>query len=222
MTAERIRIAIDGPSAAGKSTIAKALAKELAIDYIDTGAMYRAIGFQFSRLQVDLNQEEQVAQALEQTSIDFAQGAIYLDGIDVSKEIRSQECARLASEVSSLPAVRKKLVQLQREMAESKSIVMDGRDIGTNVLPDADLKFFLSADPSERARRRHLELLEKGQTSSLEEIQKEIEERDDKDIHRDLDPLRKAGDAIEIDTTGLTIQQTIQRILDQIKTDQLK
>lgn len=216
----RIRIAIDGPSAAGKSTLAKALAKELAIDYIDTGAMYRAIGFQFAKLQVDLNQGEQVDQALERTSIDFARGAIFLDGIDVSKEIRSRECARLASEVSSLPAVRKKLVQLQRAMAESKSIVMDGRDIGTNVLPDAEWKFFLSADPKERARRRHLELLEKGQTSSLEEIQKEIEERDHKDIHRDLDPLRKAEDAIEIDTTGLTIQETIDKILEQMKRDQ--
>lgn len=220
MKQPRIRIAIDGPSAAGKSTLAKALAKALSIDYIDTGAMYRAIGFQFARLQVALDQEEQVRQALEQTSIDFTQGRIYLNGVDVSQEIRSRECAKMASEVSSLPAVRKKLVQLQRAMAESKSVVMDGRDIGTIVLPDAEWKFFLSADPGERARRRHLELLEKGQTSSLDEIQKEIEDRDYKDTHRDLDPLRKAEDAIELDTTGLTIQETVTQILEQMKKNQ--
>lgn len=217
MTEIKSRIAIDGPSAAGKSTIAKELAKELSIDYIDTGAMYRAIAYQISKNSIDLEQTTRIAQLLSCTEIDFMQGTVYLNGVDVNREIRTQEMAGFASQVAAIPMVREKLVSLQRSIGESKSVVMDGRDIGTNVLPFAEWKFFLSASAAERAKRRFLELREKGQEASLSEILKDIEDRDDRDRTRAIDPLRKADDAIEIDTTGLTVNETLQLMLERMR-----
>ncbi len=207
-----LRIAIDGPGGAGKSTIAKALAKELALDYIDTGAMYRAVALKMTRLGVPA-EEGQVAEALKETTIDFAGGSIYLDGQEVNEAIRTPEMGGLASSYSALGCVRKKLVERQKEMGQTKDCIMDGRDIGTNVLPNAEFKFFLTASAEERARRRYKELIEKGQDVEYEKILADINERDYNDSHRALDPLRKAEDAIEVDTTCMTIDEVIGALI---------
>lgn len=207
-----LRIAIDGPGGAGKSTIAKALAKELSLDYIDTGAMYRAVALKMTRLGVPA-EEEQVADALKETTIDFAGGSIYLDGQEVNAAIRTPEMGGLASMYSALGCVRKKLVERQKEMGQTKDCIMDGRDIGTNVLPNAEFKFFLTASAEERAKRRYKELIEKGQDVEYEKILADINERDYNDSHRALDPLRKAEDAIEVDTTCMTIDEVIAALI---------
>ena len=168
------RIAIDGPSGAGKSTIAKAVAKALDIDYIDTGAMYRAIGYKIKTEGIDLADEQAIQEMLDRTEIDFRQGDIYLDGVIVNKEIRTPDMSMMASACSQLPAVREKLVQLQRAMGTRKSVIMDGRDIGTNVLTDAEYKIYLTASAEERARRRFLELREKGEEQSYESVLEDI------------------------------------------------
>ena len=207
-----LRVAIDGPGGAGKSTIAKILAKELGLDYIDTGAMYRAVALKMTRLGVPA-EEGQVAEALTDTTIDFAGGSIYLDGQEVNEAIRTPEMGGLASLYSALGCVRKKLVERQKEMGQTKDCVMDGRDIGTNVLPNAEFKFFLTASAEERARRRYKELIEKGQDVEYEKILADINERDYNDSHRALDPLRKAEDAIEVDTTHMTIDEVIAALV---------
>ena len=158
----KIRIAIDGPSGAGKSTIAKRVAKQLGIDYIDTGAMYRAIGYKVIENQIELSDIDALKKLLTRTEIDFVSGDIILDGEIVNDKIRTPEISKMASDASALPEVRGKLVALQRKMGQTKSVVMDGRDIGTNVLPDAEYKFFMTASSSERAHRRWLELNETG------------------------------------------------------------
>ncbi len=214
---EKIRIAIDGPSGAGKSTVAKAIAKKMGIDYIDTGAMYRAVGYKLIQNGVSLSDIEKIKDMLDQTEIDFSNGEIILDGEIISDRIRTQEISRMASDASALPVVREKLVALQRKIGEEKSIVMDGRDIGTNVLKDAEYKFFLTATPKERAHRRWLELSEKGQEAEFERILAEIIERDKNDSTRELNPLRKAEDAVEIDSTGQNVEQTTEEILGHIK-----
>lgn len=211
----RISIAIDGPAGAGKSTIAKIIAKKLNIEYIDTGAMYRAITLKFLRSGVDFeNQFNKMIDILNDTEISFENGRVYLDDRDVSEEIRTIEIGKHVSKVAAIPEVREKLVKLQRSIAEKKSVVMDGRDIGTNVLKDADIKIFLIASVEERAKRRHKELIEKGTNVSFEEIFKEIENRDYIDSTRKTNPLKKAEDAIIVDSSNKTIEEVVEEILD--------
>jgi len=213
----RIRVAIDGPSGAGKSTIARAVAKRMEMDYIDTGAMYRAVAYKMLRDNVPVSDMKQLEDMLADTDIDFVKGNILLDGEIINSKIRTPEVSALASECSALAPVREKLVRLQRQMGQKKSIIMDGRDIGTNVLTDAEYKFYLNAQPEERARRRHLELLEKGQQTSYLQVLEDIRLRDHNDMTRALNPLRKAEDAREIDTTGMNLEQVICAIIDHIK-----
>lgn len=213
----KIRIAIDGPSGAGKSTIAKRVAKQLGIDYIDTGAMYRAIGYKILQNKICLDDGEAMKRLLAQTEIDFTAGNIILDGEIVNDKIRTPEVSRMASDCSALPEVREKLVALQREMGKVKSVVMDGRDIGTNVLKDAEYKFFMTASSAERAQRRWLELKEKGETADLAQVEANIIRRDYNDSTRKLNPLKKAEDAIELDTTGMSIEEVTEKILEVIK-----
>ena len=214
---EMIRIAVDGPSGAGKSTIAKAVAKKLGIDYIDTGAMYRAIGYKVKQLGVSTDDSAGMKAMLDSTDIDFVRGDIILDGKVVNDVIRTPEISMMASKCSALPEVREKLVEIQRGMGRKKSVIMDGRDIATNVLPDAECKIFLTASAEERAERRYKELTEKGEETTLEEVLKDIRQRDHNDMTRKLNPLRKADDATELDTTGLSIDQVIECILKEIK-----
>lgn len=213
----KVRIAIDGPSGAGKSTIAKRIAKLLGIDYIDTGAMYRAIGYKILQKQIGLDDKEVLRQLLVQTEIDFTDGNIVLDGEIVNDKIRTPEISKMASDCSALPEVREKLVALQKKMGQVKSVVMDGRDIGTNVLTDAEYKFFMTASATERAKRRWLELKEKGETADLAQVEADIAQRDHNDSTRALNPLKKAEDAIELDTTGMTVEEVVQKILEAIK-----
>ena len=212
-----IRIAIDGPGGAGKSTIAKNVAKKLGIDYIDTGAMYRAIAYKIKTEGIRLDDAAALHKMLEATTIDFSGGDVLLDGVVVHDEIRSPEITQLASDSSALPAVRMKLVALQKEMARQKSVVMDGRDIGTNVLENAEYKFFLTAAAEERARRRHLELTQKGSAPPYETILEDIMRRDQNDMTRALNPLRKAEDALELDTTTMTIEAVEEAVLRTVR-----
>ena len=212
-----IRVAVDGPSGAGKSTIAKAIAKKMNIDYIDTGAMYRAIGFKMKNAGIASTDSENLQQALNHTEIDFSQGNIILDGKIINDEIRTPQISAAASEYSAIPMVRAKLVELQRAMGHKKSVIMDGRDIGTNVLTDAQYKFFITASAKERANRRYKELIEKGQDVNLDKILEDIETRDHNDMTRKLNPLKKADDAIEVDTTEMSIDQVIDFICKEMK-----
>ncbi len=214
--AQAYQIAVDGPSGAGKSTIARKLAETLKIDYIDTGAMYRAIGLKMLREGVGLADREALKRMLVDTDIDFQQGETILDGEVISRAIRTPEISKMASDASALPEVREKLVALQRAMGEAKSVVMDGRDIGTNVFPNARYKYFLTASVEERAKRRWLELKEKGQEVDLASVEADIAARDHNDSTRALNPLRKAEDATKIDTTNMDIQQVTRYILDHI------
>ena len=165
-----ITIAIDGPSGAGKSTIAKKVAEKLSVEYIDTGAMYRAVGYKVSSLGLDLNDEKALTDMLADTDIDFVSGDIILDGVCVNDKIRTSEISQMASKVSALGPVREKLVELQRAMGKKKSVIMDGRDIGTNVLTDATYKFFMTASAEERAKRRYDELIAKGEDITFEQV----------------------------------------------------
>ena len=210
------QIAIDGPSGAGKSTIAKAIARRLGIDYIDTGAMYRALGYKMLQLGITEDETDKVAELLETTVIDFSHGDIILDGQVINNLIRTPEISMKASACSALGIVRKHLVKVQQEMGEKKSVIMDGRDIGTDVFPNAPYKFFITATPEERATRRYKELTEKGETVSYEETLKSIIERDYNDSHRAVSPLRKADDAEEVDTTDMTIDEVIEYICSKI------
>ncbi len=211
------RIAIDGPSGAGKSTIAKAVAKALDIDYIDTGAMYRAIGYKIDKEGVPFEEGDALAALLDSTDIDFVSGDIILDGVVVNDLIRTPEVSMLASKCAALPSVRAKLVEIQRGMGQRKSVIMDGRDIGTNVLKDAEYKIFLTASAEERAQRRFKELQEKGETQTYEEVLEDVKQRDYNDMTRELNPLRKADDAIELDTTGMGIDEVVAAVLDIVK-----
>ena len=211
------KVAIDGPSGAGKSTIAKAVAKNLGIDYVDTGAMYRAVGYKASSRGVSPEDREAVKHLMEDTDIDFADGDIILDGEIINDKIRTPEISKAASLYSAIPEVREKLVEIQRKMGMRKSVIMDGRDIGTNVFRDAEYKIFLTASAKERAERRFEELTAKGQKVDFDEVLRDIEKRDHDDMTRALNPLRKAEDAVEIDTTGLSIDEVIERVLKEIK-----
>lgn len=214
---EIYRVAIDGPSGAGKSTIAKAVASALNIDYIDTGAMYRAVGYKMKKEGVDPADLPAVQAMLDATQIDFRSGDIYLDEEVVNDQIRTPEMSMMASVCSQIPSVREKLVEIQRGMGMRKSVIMDGRDIGTNVLKDAEYKIYLTASAEERARRRFLELQAKGENQSFEEVLQDIRDRDHNDMTRELNPLRKAEDAIELDTTGLNIDQVVEEVLKIVR-----
>lgn len=212
-----VRIAIDGPSGAGKSTIAKRVSAALDIDYVDTGAMYRAIGYKMIQQGIAPADERSVEEMLARTEIDFSAGDIILDGAVINNAIRTPEISRMASACSALAPVRKKLVELQRAMGQQKSVIMDGRDIGTNVMPDAEYKFFLTASPEERARRRFLELSEMGQAVTYEHVLEDIIRRDKNDTTRALNPLAKAADARELDTTGMGIEDVTNKIIQEVK-----
>ncbi len=206
-----LSIAVDGPGGAGKSTIAKRLAAELGLEYIDTGAMYRAVAYKADRMGIGAGTPG-LEEMLADTDIDFEEGRVMLDGEDVSDRIRTPEISMKASAVSAVPAVRKKLVALQRAMGENKSVIMDGRDIGTNVLPGAGIKIFLTASPEVRARRRYDELIAGGAEADYDRVLSDIKKRDENDMTRETDPLRKAADAVEIDTSGMEIDEVVAAI----------
>ena len=208
-----IRIAIDGPGGAGKSTIAKLVGDKLGLEYIDTGAMYRAVGLKLTRKGIKPDDLISISNVLEETTIDFVNGKIILDGDDVSDIIRTQEISKFASIYSQIPEVRSKLVDIQRRIAAGKSVIMDGRDIGTNVLTDAELKIFLTADSMVRARRRYDEFRSKGIKANLNDIHEEIKDRDYQDMNRKLNPLVQAEDAIMLDTSDMTIDEVVNTIV---------
>ena len=213
-----MNIAIDGPAGAGKSTIAKLAAKGLGFLYVDTGAMYRAIGLYLLENEVDYNEESRLLEALDKINIEIK----YVDGVqrvilndrDVSEVIRREEVGQAASTTSALKPVRAKLLDLQRDIAAKNDVIMDGRDIGTNILPNAELKIYLTASVEVRAQRRYKELVEKGETPDFEEVKKGIEQRDYQDMNRDIAPLRQAEDAVLVDTSDMTIDEVVARITE--------
>ncbi len=214
-------IAIDGPAGAGKSTIARKVAGELSFLYVDTGAMYRAIGLGLLRKGIDREDEKAVSASLDdiQVSITHESGEqrVWLNGEDVTRPIRSEEVGNMTSRISSYKAVREKLLALQRELAAAHDVLMDGRDIGTCILPRADLKIFLTADAGVRARRRYLELTDRGISCNIEEIERDIRQRDLRDMTRAIAPLKKAEDAVEVDTSHMTIQEVADTIIRMAK-----
>jgi CMP/dCMP kinase len=216
-----MNIAIDGPAGAGKSTVAKKVAKDLDYLYIDTGSMYRALAWAVYHHALPIEDEAVVAQLLQNNSIQLrrVQGEqqVYWNDTDVSALIRTPEMSQFASIVASYAAVREQMLVLQRNLATQGNVVMDGRDIGTHVLPDAEVKIFLTASIRERAERRWKEMREKGLEPDLSEIEKEIAERDQRDMNREVAPLRQAEDAVLVDTTGMTIEQVVDQILQICK-----
>lgn len=210
-------IAIDGPAGAGKSTIARRVAKKLSFIYVDTGAMYRAMALYLLRKEVNKDDTEQIGNICQdaEISIEYQNGEqiVLLNDENVNSYLRTEEVGNMASVSSAVPRVREKLLSLQRKLARDMSVVMDGRDIGTTILPDADVKIYLTASSLTRAKRRYLELQEKGTVCNLDEIQKDIEERDQRDMNREISPLRQAEDAVLVDSSDLTIQQVVDRIL---------
>ena len=209
-------IALDGTSGAGKSTVAKLLAKRLGIVYLDTGAMYRAVAIKLDRLGAGYTDEEKIGQILDTTKLEIVIGdgaqRVILDGVDVSTAIREHHVSKLASDYSAVPVVRQKMVRIQQNIAKEQSSILDGRDIGTHVLPNAKYKFFVSASVEVRAKRRYDELKAKGQKVNLAQIQKDIADRDAKDTNREVSPLRPADDAVIIDTSNLTIDEVVEKI----------
>lgn len=210
-------IAIDGPAGAGKSTVAQKVAKELSFVYVDTGAMYRAMALYLLRKGVNREEPDEIGEACQnaEISIEYQNGEqiVLLDGENVNAHLRTEEVSAMASVSSAVPRVREKLLDLQRKLARTMSVVMDGRDIGTTILPDADVKIYLTASSLTRARRRYLEYQEKGEACDLAEIQKTIEERDQRDMTREISPLCQAEDAVLVDSSELTIDETVEKIL---------
>jgi cytidylate kinase len=215
------QIAIDGPSGAGKSTIAKALAKKLNFVYVDTGALYRTVGWAALCRNIDYKNNDLVQPMLQEITVDLTYDngvqKVLLNGEDVSEQIRYPESSMAASGVSALPCVRQFLLDTQRAIATKNNVIMDGRDIGTVVLPDAQVKIFLTATPEDRANRRYLELQEKGIDTSYEEVLADMIRRDYNDSHREIAPLKQADDAILADTTGMELEQAIALISDIIE-----
>lgn len=215
-----MNIAIDGPAGAGKSTIARRVAKEKGYIYVDTGAMYRAIGLYFMNEGVDAENAAAVLEALAaiQVEIKYEAGEqqVYLNGKNVSKKIRQEAVGNMASKVATKQAVRDKLLDLQRNLAATQDVVMDGRDIGTFVLPNAELKIYLTASVDTRADRRYKELVEKHMPADLEEIKRDIEARDYQDMHREIAPLTRAEDAYYLDSSALTIDEVVAEIIRRI------
>lgn len=215
---EIFSIAIDGPAGSGKSTIAKKVAKKLSIEYIDTGAMYRALTLKILQLNLDPNKKSDVLKAMENTSIDFRDNHIYLDNVNVDNEIRENLINNNVSFVARIKEVRDKMLKIQQNLARKKSVVMDGRDITTVVLPKADYKFFITASIDERANRRYKELIEKGNTNiTFEQIKNEIENRDKVDTTREIAPLKESIDAFKIDTTDKSIDYSVAKIISIVK-----
>ena len=215
-------IAIDGPAGAGKSSIAKALSKRLGYIYIDTGARYRAVALFFVENNISDGTDSRIESLLDklEISIKYEDGAqkVILNGEDVTGKLRLEEIGKLASKFSAIGSVREKLVALQRKLAQKENVVMDGRDIGTVVLPNADLKIYLSASSKVRAKRRYLELLEKGYTDlDINEIEDEIIKRDEADMNREISPLKQADDAYYLDSSDMTLEEVVSKILSMVK-----
>lgn len=215
-------IAIDGPAGAGKSTLARALARELGYLYVDTGAIYRTVALRAREAGADPSDPEQVAPLLEDLDLRMDYGGdgvqhMYLSGRDVTEAIRENEVSALASQVAALPAVREFLLEFQRKQAREHNVVMDGRDIGTVVLPQAGVKIFLTAAPEARARRRTAELLQRGQDANFDEILREIRQRDEQDENRPVAPLRQAEDAALLDTTNLDLKGSLEALLTLVR-----
>jgi cytidylate kinase len=218
---KKINIAIDGPAGAGKSTVAKLVAEHLQYIYIDTGAMYRALTWKALQDQIDIHSDKELSSLLNNIDLTLEPGfkgqTVFINKQEVTEEIRSREVTNQVSIVASKPSVREGMLHLQRKLASDSGVVMDGRDIGTHVLPDAELKLFLSASIEKRAERRYKELKEKGTEQSLEQVKEEIRARDEKDTQREVAPLRKAESAIEIDTSGSTIEEVVDTIIHIVK-----
>lgn len=218
MEQKSFNIAIDGPAGAGKSTIARLAAKRLGFVYVDTGAMYRAIALYFLRKGIRPEDVQTIASLVQgaEITIRYVDGTqqVMLNGEDVSGQIRTEEVGNMASATSAIPAVRAHLLELQRNLAASANVIMDGRDIGTCILPDADVKIFLTASTSVRAMRRYRELQEKGMMCNLEEIEQDIIERDARDMNRETAPLKQAEDAMLLDSSDMTLEQVVQAILE--------
>lgn len=215
-----INVAIDGPAGAGKSTIAKAAAKELGFIYVDTGALYRAVAYNAVKNGV-IDDEQGIISMLDDTKVElkYVEGvqSVYLNGEDVSGFIRTPEISMGASKVSAIPQVREFLLNLQREIAKTNNVIMDGRDIATVVLPDAEVKIFLFASPECRAERRYKELVEKGENVSFDDVLKDVNQRDHQDSHREIAPLKPSEESIMADTSELTLQESIDLIVNTIK-----
>ena len=210
------QVAIDGPAGAGKSTIAKLVAKEKGYIYVDTGAMYRALAIHFLKKGISADDKEAVAGACKdaEVTISYEDGVqqVYLNGENVTGMLRTEEVGNMASKTSAIPAVREKLLELQRSLAREKDVIMDGRDIGTNILPNADVKIYLTASVETRAKRRYDELKAKGEDCDLEAIAHDIRERDERDMTRDIAPLKQAEDAILVDSSDMTIPEVVAEI----------
>lgn len=218
-----LNIAIDGPSGSGKSTVAKLLSKKLNVLYLDTGAMYRACAVKARDEGVDLNNAAMVDALAEKIRVTVAYSGgeqiTYLDGKDVSKTIRENEISLLASKISAYRSIREKMVEAQREVARTNDCILDGRDVGTNVLPNAKFKFFVTASIEVRADRRFKELAARGETVDIETLKKEMEQRDYQDAHREISPLKQAEDAVLIDTSNLTVNEVLDKILSIVTVD---
>jgi cytidylate kinase len=218
---KKISIAIDGPAAAGKSTVAKVIAKRLSYLYIDTGAMYRALTYTALKNEVDINDEGKLIELLQSIEIELKQGQdtqqVLVNGQDVTEIIRTPEVTNQVSIVAKHRLVREEMVRRQQKLAENGGVVMDGRDIGTHVLPKAEVKIFLLASVEERAHRRHAENLAKGFESNLDKLKEEIAARDKLDSEREVAPLKKADDAIELDTTSMTKEEVVEKMMDIVQ-----
>lgn len=214
-------VAIDGPAGAGKSTIAKRVAKEKDFIYIDTGAMFRAMAIHFLRCGIAADDHEKISEAVKDVNVTISyengEQQVFLNGENVTGQLRTEEVGNMASASSVVGDVRTKLLELQRNLAATSNVVMDGRDIGTVVLPNADVKVYLTASVEVRAQRRYKELIEKGLSADIEQIKKDIEERDYRDMNREIAPLRQAEDAVLVDSSNLTIEESAQAILSLIK-----
>ena len=221
-----ITIAIDGPSGSGKSTISKIIAKKIGFINVDTGALYRTIAYFFLENKINYKEKSEVLKNLNNISVslkneNFSQ-TIFLNGVDVTQKIRTNEISMVSSEISVIPEVRQFLLKLQRDIAKENNVVIDGRDIGTVVLPNADVKIFLTADLKVRAKRRYNQLISKGQSTTFDEILELINKRDYNDIHRKISPLKKANDAILVDNSNLNQQDTVYKLIEIIKKKGIK
>lgn len=217
MSREKINIAIDGYSSCGKSTLAKALAKEFGYVYVDSGAMYRCVTLYFLQNNIDLSSDDAIQKALKEIEIDFDENKVFLNGADVSEEIRSMQISNAVSRVSAIKAVRKAMVYLQQNIGIKQNLVMDGRDIGTTVFPKAQLKIFMTAHPMIRAQRRYKELLENGKNVPLDEVMANLNMRDYEDTHREESPLVQAEDAVVLDNSFMTPVEQLEFVRERLK-----